>query len=63
MFYRASVQQSGFGLGLYLVKEAVDRMKGSIHVDSTLGEGTTFTVRLPPSVSRSTPQEQMSLNL
>ncbi|WKN42224.1 PAS domain-containing sensor histidine kinase [Tunicatimonas pelagia] len=62
MFYRASVQESGSGLGLYLVKEVIDKMKGSIHVDSTLGEGTTFTVRLP-AVLLAPSQEQMSLNL
>ena len=35
------------GLGLAIVHELCDRMGGSVHVRSTLGEGTTFTVRLP----------------
>ncbi|MGD1894885.1 MAG: PAS domain-containing sensor histidine kinase [Cyclobacteriaceae bacterium] len=61
MFYRASVQQNGSGLGLYLVKETIDKMKGKIDVDSALGEGTSFTVRIP-SVS-APPPEQMSLKL
>jgi PAS domain S-box-containing protein len=61
MFYRASVQQNGSGLGLYLVKETIDKMKGTIHVDSTLGEGTSFTVRIP-AVTAHQP-EQMSLKL
>src|SRR5262249_48429928 len=37
----------GTGLGLALVKELTERMGGTVSVDSTLGEGTTFRVRLP----------------
>lgn len=37
----------GTGLGLALVKTAVDQHSGSIHVESELGGGTTFTVRIP----------------
>jgi two-component system sensor histidine kinase BaeS len=37
------------GLGLALVKELCDRMGGSVELESTLGKGTTFTVRLPVS--------------
>lgn len=39
--------ESSTGLGLSIVKEIVDKMKGSIHCDSKEQEGTTFTVRLP----------------
>jgi signal transduction histidine kinase len=38
---------SGAGLGLYLVKSFAAVMGGSVSVQSTLGEGTTFTVRIP----------------
>lgn len=38
---------SGAGLGLYLVKSFVGRLDGSVSVQSKLGEGTTFTVRIP----------------
>ena len=38
---------SGAGLGLYLVKSFVTLLNGSVGVQSTLGEGTTFTVRIP----------------
>lgn len=48
MFYRDAKGNTGSGLGLYLVKEAVKRLGGSIEVDSTLGEGTTMRVFLPP---------------
>ena len=40
-------QQEGTGIGLSLVKELVERQGGQIRVDSTEGQGTTFTVWLP----------------
>jgi two-component system, OmpR family, phosphate regulon sensor histidine kinase PhoR len=50
-FYRAqtAVERgiAGTGLGLYMVKEAILKHNGTILVESTEGEGTTFTVRLP----------------
>ncbi len=39
--------QSGTGLGLYLTRELVERMNGTIGVESTPGEGSVFTVTLP----------------
>ena len=38
---------AGTGLGLYMVKENLRNYNGHIAVQSTLGKGTTFTVRLP----------------
>lgn len=38
---------SGRGVGLDVVKSIVSKIKGSITVDSQLGKGTTFTIRLP----------------
>lgn len=35
------------GFGLYLVKQSIDNLDGTITVESAPGEGTTFTVRLP----------------
>jgi two-component system sensor histidine kinase BaeS len=47
----------GTGLGLALVKELTERMGGTVSVRSTLGEGTTFFVRLPPAMSSSRAEE------
>ncbi len=47
MFYRANKHKSGSGLGLYIVKETVEKLQGRIEVASTYGEGSTFTVSLP----------------
>jgi len=37
----------GTGLGLTIVKNIVDRLRGTITVDSALGQGTRFVIRLP----------------
>ena len=47
MFYRATNHVSGSGLGLYLVKETVQKLKGQIKVDSRVNQGSVFTVLLP----------------
>ncbi|MBS1977407.1 MAG: HAMP domain-containing histidine kinase [Bacteroidetes bacterium] len=47
MFYRASANSKGSGLGLYIVKEAVARLGGTIDLKSAIGEGTSFTLNLP----------------
>jgi signal transduction histidine kinase len=39
--------ESGLGLGLYISRQIVELHRGTITVDSTVGRGTSFTVRLP----------------
>ncbi len=40
-------KHEGTGLGLSICKKLMDMMGGSIHVESQLGQGSTFTVRFP----------------
>jgi signal transduction histidine kinase len=47
MFYRASDQAEGSGLGLYITKEAIEKLSGSIQFKSTYGKGSVFTVKIP----------------
>jgi signal transduction histidine kinase len=47
MFYRATEQKTGSGLGLYIVKETVKTMGGEIFVTSEPGQGTHFRLDLP----------------
>lgn len=47
MFFRASNLSVGSGLGLYMVKTSVDRLGGSVFLESQVAKGTTFTVVLP----------------
>ncbi|MFC1533426.1 response regulator [Thermodesulfobacteriota bacterium] len=56
-FYTTKVEGEGLGLGLSTVYGIIDRHKGTINVDSQLGKGTVFTIKIPvkPSNSSFTP--------
>jgi signal transduction histidine kinase len=47
MFYRATGLSQGSGLGLYIVKETVERLGGKVFVDSEKDEWTKFTIAIP----------------
>lgn len=47
MFFRANDVVKGSGLGLYIVKECLSKLNGSINFESKLGNGTTFKVVIP----------------
>jgi signal transduction histidine kinase len=47
MFYRASEKSQGSGLGLYIVRETLTKLNGSIKFHSSPGQGSRFTIWLP----------------
>jgi signal transduction histidine kinase len=47
MFYRATDEGAGPGLGLYIVKETVGKLKGSLAIESEEGAGTTVRFLIP----------------
>lgn len=47
MFYRGSNQSKGSGLGLYIVRMAVEKMGGTIRLDKKPDPGTLFVITLP----------------
>jgi signal transduction histidine kinase len=53
MFYRASLKAEGTGLGLYLVKEALTKLNGTIELVSDEKTGSVFTIRLAQKDFRS----------
>jgi signal transduction histidine kinase len=59
-FYRVQTPEnhaiSGTGLGLALVAHIVDAHGGSVDVDSTVGKGSTFTIRIPIRTGEAVPK-------
>ncbi len=51
MFYRGTSQSTGSGIGLYIVKETLEKLDGRIHVISEEGLGTTFEIEIPNEVA------------
>lgn len=47
MFYRGTFQSKGSGLGLYIVKETVAKMNGTVSLNSTPGVGSSFLITVP----------------
>lgn len=49
MFYRATVYSEGSGIGLYIVKNAIEKLGGTINLTSEPQKGTTFAIQIPNS--------------
>lgn len=47
LFFRASVQATGSGLGLYITRSAAEKMGGRLEVESDPGKGSTFRLIVP----------------
>ncbi len=50
MFFRGTEKSNGSGLGLYIVREMLDKISGKITVQSAPGVGTEFALVLPESI-------------
>ncbi len=46
MFYRLPGNSEGSGLGLYIVKESLEKMQGTVEIQSVKGVGTSFNIKL-----------------
>jgi two-component system sensor histidine kinase KdpD len=55
-----SETQTGTGLGLYITRQLVSSMGGTVQVDPTPGNGTTFVMRLRASTAVPTPRGEPS---
>jgi signal transduction histidine kinase len=54
----------GVGLGLYIAKKYANLLGGTIHVESKLGQGSTFALRIPcQAQSSSSAQEQLAFSI
>ncbi len=47
MFFRGSIHSRGSGMGLYIAKKAIEKLRGEIAVTSQEGEGSSFSLFLP----------------
>lgn len=47
MFYVIDSSKRGTGLGLYIIKQSVNKLNGTISLSSTVGEGSKFVISLP----------------
>jgi signal transduction histidine kinase len=52
MFFRATEKKEGDGLGLYIVKEMLERLHATVVVTSKLNEGTDFTLTIQNEVEK-----------
>ncbi len=50
MFYRATSKSDGSGLGMYIVKQTVDKLHGQIQISSTFGKGTRIQIVIPNQI-------------
>ena len=47
MFFRGTTLSNGSGLGMYIVKETLDKLNGSIALESEINKGSKFIISIP----------------
>ncbi len=47
VFFRGTEDSKGTGLGLYILKNALDKLNGHVLLESEINKGSTFSVFLP----------------
>lgn len=47
MFYRGTSKSKGTGLGMFIVREIIHKLKGEINIESTKDKGATFHLKIP----------------
>jgi PAS domain S-box-containing protein len=52
LFFRATNHSQGTGLGLFIVRDTIQKLKGTIEVHSALNEGTTFQIQIPNQINQ-----------
>lgn len=52
MFFRGTNKSTGTGLGLYIVKSMIEKLKGNISFESTLYKGSTFLLSVPNTIMK-----------
>ena len=50
LFFRATTHSQGTGLGLFIVRDTIEKLKGTIEVHSIPDEGTTFIIQVPNQI-------------
>lgn len=64
MFFRAAEQSDGSGLGLYIIKQAIEKLNGRIELESRTGIETHFLITLPnamPAIQAGTQIPQLTI--
>jgi signal transduction histidine kinase len=62
IFFRSSDFKNGLGIGLYIVKEALNRLKGKIDVSSVYGSGSHFVLTIPNQPAPVTQAAELTIN-
>jgi signal transduction histidine kinase len=62
MFFRGTQGKDGAGLGLYIVHEAVEKLNGTVNINSRLHKGTTFVIDIPNASTNQKTKEYMKVS-